>query len=97
MQLFYFPLKKKQTFTCYIEIKMYTATLPVHIKLRIKRKAVPSCLLPRLPLRVLPRPLLHSGFYCRDSNESFQRGSRDSLGCQMSDVSGLHAEVFFRD
>lgn len=76
---------------------MYTATLPVHIKLRIKRKAVLSCLLPRLPLRVLPRPPLRSGFYCRDSNESFQRGSRDSLGCQMSDVSGLHTEVFFRD
>lgn len=33
---------------------MYAATLPVHIK-RIKRKAVPSCLLPRLPQRVLPR------------------------------------------
>lgn len=31
--------------------------LPVHIKLKIKRKAVPSCLLPRLPVRVLP-PLL---------------------------------------
>lgn len=50
---FVFSIK---TFTWYIKKKMYTATFPVHIKFRIKRKAVPSCLLPRLPLRVLPRP-----------------------------------------
>lgn len=61
---------------------MYTATFPVHIKFRIKRKAVPSCLLPRLPLRVLPRlpsaPALNSG-----SNESLQLSRRDSFGCQI--------------
>lgn len=34
--------------------EMYTATFPVHIKFRIKRKAVPSCLQPRPPLPVLP-------------------------------------------
>lgn len=52
---FIFRLKRKQLLHAILKSDVYAATLPVHIKLRIKRKAVPSCLLPRLPLRVLPR------------------------------------------
>lgn len=50
----------------------------------------PACACP-------PSPPLHSAACCWGSSGSFQRSSRDSLGCQMSDVSGLHAGVFFLD
>lgn len=50
----------------------------------------PACACP-------PSPPLRSAACCWGSSGSFQRSSRDSLGCQMSDVSGLHAGVFFLD
>lgn len=70
---------------------MYTATFPVHIKFRIKRKAVPSCLLPRLPLRVLPRLRL----WTQDQMSPFSWA-----GGTHSDVRSVGltlAEVFFWD
>lgn len=70
---------------------MYTATFPVHIKFRIKRKAVPSCLLPRLPLRVLPRLRL----WTQDQMSPFSWA-----GGTHSDVKSVGltlAEVFFWD
>lgn len=56
---------------------------PVHIKFRIKRKAVPSCLQPRPPL---PRLYSTSGFE-PGTNESSIKRREDSLCCQMSDLS----------
>lgn len=50
----------------------------------------PACACP-------PSSPLHSAACCWGSSGSFQQSSRDSLGCQMLDVSGLHAGVFFLD
>lgn len=72
---------------------MYTATFPVHIKFRIKRKAVPSCLQPLLPLSVLP--FLSSAPALNRDQMSLQLSTRDSFCCQMSNLSGLPADVFF--
>lgn len=81
-----------KTFTWYTK-KMYAATFPVHIKFRIKRKAVPSCLLPRPPrLSSLP-PQLRTLIRWVCSIKQ-----RDSFSCQkLSNLSGRLAEVFFPD
>lgn len=92
---FYFPIKKKTTFTCYIEVRCVCSHSSCTYQIENKAEGC-SILFATSPASACPpSSLLHSAACCWLSSGSFQRGSRDSLGCQMSDLSGLRAEVFF--
>lgn len=94
---FYFSVKMKTAFTCCIEIKCVCSHTSCTYQIENKAEGC-SILFATSPASACPPSSpLHSAACCWDTGGSFQRSSRHSLGCQMSDVTGLHTEVFFSE